>query len=130
VGVFSEAYSQYRDSLKKGNIIVAEGVVSIDEFTGGYKMSADRIWSIEQARELFAKAIRVDVKKKDSEFATKLAETLSPYRQGKCTILLNYQSAQGKVNIPLPEDWKVRPSQELLTRLGKLTAPENVHVVY
>ncbi len=130
VGVFSEAYGQYRDSLKKGNIIVVEGVVSIDEFTGGYKMSADRIWSIEQARESFAKAIRVDVQKKDSDFATKLAETLSPYRQGKCTILLNYQSEQGRVNIPLPEDWKVRPSQELLTRLGKLTAPENVHVVY
>ncbi len=134
IAVFTEAYSQYRDCLKKGNIVVVEGVVSIDEFTGGYKMSADRIWSIDQAREVFAKAIRLDIKKNANDctgdFASKLAATLTPYRQGKCTILLNYQSEQGKVNIPLPEDWKVRPSQELLTRLGKLTAPENVHVVY
>ena len=93
-------------------------------------MSADRIWGIDQAREVFAKAIRLDVKKHDDKFASKLAATLTPYRQGKCSILLNYQSEQGRVNIPLPEEWKVRPSQELLSRLGKLTAPEDVHVVY
>ncbi len=130
VGVFAEAYAQYRDSLQKGNIVVAEGVVSIDEYTGGYKMSADRIWGIEQAREVFAKAIRIDVKKHGSDFASKLAATLTPYRQGKCSVLLNYHSDQGKVNIPLPDEWKVRPSQELIARLGKLTAPEGVHVVY
>ena len=130
VAVFSEAFRQYREALMKDNIVVVEGIISIDDYTGGYKMSADRVWGIEQARESFAKAIRVDVQKNDSDFVTKLAATLMPYRQGKCTILLNYQSEQGRVNIPLPESWKVRPSQELLTRLGKLTAPENVHVVY
>jgi len=130
VGVFAEAYRHYRESLVKNSIVVVEGVISVDDYTGGYKMSADRIWGLEQARETFAKGIRVDVMKNDSDFAGKLAETLTPYRQGKCTILLNYQSEQGGVNIPLPEDWKVRPSQELLTRLAKLTAPENVHVVY
>ncbi len=134
VAVFAEAFRQYREVLVKDSIVVVEGIITVDDYTGGYKMSADRIWGIEQARETFAKAIRLDIKKNandfSSDFASKLATTLTPYKQGKCTILLNYQSEQGKVNIPLPEDWKVRPSQELLTKLGKLTAPENVHVVY
>lgn len=130
VGVFAEAYRQFRDQLQKDSIVVVEGVISIDDYSGGYRMSADKIWGIEQARETFAKAIRLDVLNNDQAFATKLAETLTPYRQGKCTILLNYQSEQGRVKIPLPEDWKVRPSQELISQLGKLTAPENVHVVY
>lgn len=130
VAVFAEAFRLYREVLVKDTIVVVEGVISIDDYTGGYKMSADRIWSIEQARETFAKAIRVDVVNSSGNFASKLAETLTPYRQGKCTILVHYQSDQARVNIPLPEDWKVRPSQELLKRLGKLTAPENVHVVY
>lgn len=130
VAVFADAFRSYRDLLSKDRIVVVEGMISTDEYTGGYKMSADRIWSIEQARESFAKAITVDVGETDAGLAVKLAEALRPFRQGRCNVLLNYQSARGKVKIPLPEDWRVRPSDELLHRLRQLTHPERVHVVY
>ena len=55
LAVFSETYDHYRDLLVKDRLVVVEGEVSVDDYSGGIKMSTRKIFDIDHAREAFAK---------------------------------------------------------------------------
>lgn len=55
MAVFSEEFNANRENLAKDKLIVASVEVSIDDYSGGFKMRAKEIYDISQARERFAK---------------------------------------------------------------------------
>ena len=66
VSIWSEAFDTYRSILRKGQIIVIEGVVEKDEYSSdkiktSFKMVADKIFSFDQARKEFIKHIKLSV---------------------------------------------------------------------
>ncbi|MCI0507758.1 MAG: DNA polymerase III subunit alpha, partial [Gammaproteobacteria bacterium] len=61
LAVFAEPFQQFRDLLAKDRLVVVEGEVSIDDYTGGVKMSAQKIYDISRAREAFASRLLVTV---------------------------------------------------------------------
>ena len=132
LAVFAEAYLQYRDLLAKDRLVVVEGEVSIDDYTGGVKMSAQRIYDIDHAREAFAKrlVLRVDKVKAGNGFIKDLVEVLSPFREGHCPVLVDYIGQGANAQIQLGRDWRVRPTDELIRRLDELTGREQVRVEY
>ena len=132
LAVFSEPYLHYRDLLAKDRLVVVEGEVSIDEYTGGVKMSARKIYDIDHAREAFAKrlVLKVDEKRAANGFVNELARVLSPYREGHCPVLVDYQRADATAQIHLGREWRVRPTDELIRRLDELAGKDQVHVEY
>src|SRR5690606_26490454 len=84
VRLFDDDFQRYRDLLAKDRVLVVEGTVSVDEFSGGYRMSAKRVLDINQAREAFAKrlVIQVDKEASGNGFVPKLADLLIPFREG------------------------------------------------
>ena len=48
--MFSEQYEQNRALLKEDELIVVHGKVSRDEYSGGYRFSAERILDLGTAR--------------------------------------------------------------------------------
>jgi len=60
-------FERHRDLLAKDTLLVVEGQVSMDEYSGGFKMSAERIYNIDQARGTFASRVEIDV---DAALAT------------------------------------------------------------
>ncbi|MGD8569635.1 MAG: DNA polymerase III subunit alpha [Gammaproteobacteria bacterium] len=132
LAVFSEPFQQYRDLLAKDRLVVVEGDVSVDEYTGGVKMSAQKIYDISRARESFASRllVTVDHRKAGNGFVTELADVLTPFKQGHCPVYLQYLGAQARAKIRLGDSWSVHPTDELIHRLNELAGETNVKVEY
>jgi DNA polymerase-3 subunit alpha len=84
VTLFSEALEKYEELMQKDRILVVSGQVSFDDFSGGLKMSARELLDINDARERFARAIRIslDEQRIDERFFPRLCEILEPARAG------------------------------------------------
>lgn len=132
LAVFSEAYHHYRDMLAKDRLIVVEGEVSVDEYTGGVKMSASKLYDIDHAREAFAKRLilKVDQNKAANGFIKDLVGVLTPFREGYCPVWVDYQRPDASAQIQLGQEWRVRPTDELIRRLAELAGADRVHVEY
>ncbi len=132
LAIFSEAYQRYQDLITKDKIIVVEGEVSVDDYSGGYRMSARAIYDIEQAREHFAKRLCVSVTedKASNGFIPALQTVLQPFREGVCPVVIDYHRQDARAEIPLGQDWRVRPTDELLHRLRELAGEQDVEIIY
>lgn len=132
LAVFSDLYSLSRELLAKDTLLVVEGQVSVDEYTGGFKMSAEKLYNIDQARAAFSKrlVIEMDAEQAGNGFVEALKEILSPAAQGTCPVYLHYHGHQAEAEIALGEEWKISPTNMLLERLSCLAGERNVHLVY
>ena len=130
--VFPEDYERYRDLLVKDRLLVVEGDVSVDEYSGGYRVSAREIYDIEGARSRFAKrlVIAVEQKRAGNGFIHSLAETLEPYREGGCPVAIDYRHASASATVILGEQWRVRPADLLLQKLTDLAGEDRVRLEY
>jgi DNA polymerase-3 subunit alpha len=134
VAAFSGIFDKYRNLLAKDTLLVAEGSLAMDDFTNSLRMTAEKLYSMEQAREIFARAIVLnwDSRQWPSErsFVDALAEILRPFRGGLCPVSIEFAKTEAKANLQLGDDWRVYPSDELLTRLRRLLAMDAVQVRY
>ena len=132
LAVFADTFQQYRDLLAKDRLVVVEGDVSVDDYTGGIKMSAQKIYDISRARESFASRllVTVDYRQAGNGFVNELADVLTPFKQGHCPVYLQYLGSQARARIRLGDDWSVHPTDELIHRLNELAGESNVKVEY
>ncbi|MDH5324765.1 MAG: DNA polymerase III subunit alpha [Gammaproteobacteria bacterium] len=132
LAVFSDAYQHYRDMLAKDRLVVVEGEVSVDEYSGGIKMSAQKIFDINKTREIFAKRLLLTLDKTKTEqgFASLLKNVLDPFKQGHCPIYVHYKGQGANARIRLGEQWNVHPTDELIHRLTELAGEHSVCVEY
>ncbi len=132
VAAFSKTYDSYRDLLSKDTLLVAEGALAIDDFSGSLRMTAEKIYSMEQARDMFARGISIDwlSSTPQPEFLQKLQDTLAPFCGGQCPIFIEYSTGTAKATVQLGEDWRVHPNDELLIRLRRLVSTDAVQVKY
>jgi len=132
LAVFSDLFEKYRDLLIKDALLVVEGQVSVDEYSGGFKMSADRLYNIDQSRATFAAAVQIETRTQDltEEFIRELGEILRPATPGMCPVVLRHQHELASVDLMLGPEWKVIPSTTLLTQLEKLAGPGQARLIY
>ncbi|MEJ2479237.1 MAG: OB-fold nucleic acid binding domain-containing protein, partial [Acidihalobacter sp.] len=132
VGVFGEEYQTYADLLIKDSLLVVEAGISVDHFSGRQRITARRIFSIEQAREQFARDLELTVRNEGSlnGFIGELEHVLKPFRQGGCRINIRYRNRRAQARVALGDAWRVRPSDELLHRLQLLAGDNNVRLRY
>ncbi len=130
--VFSELFDNYKSILLKDSIIVTEAEVSIDNFTGNFKLVAKSIYTLEQAREKFARHIQLELEKQElnDQLLNKLTSILQPYRPGKCSVQIQYQAHSAAALLQLGEQWRVRLTNDLLQGLRNLLGVDQVKVVY
>lgn len=132
MAVFSEEYTANREHLSKDKLVVVSGEVSIDDYSGGYKMRALSIFDISEAREHFAKNLKVtiDHKRAENGFIKNLQDILSPFKEGSCPVVIDYNKPGARAELPLGSDWHVHPTDELLNRLRDSIGEKDVAVVY
>ena len=113
-------------------MLVIKGSVREDDYSGGLRMQASQIYDIDEAREIYARQllIRVDKKQAANGFLDALEQTLSPFRDGKCPVILDYTRTDSSARISLGEGWRIRPTDELLHQLQELAGEGKVEVVY
>ena len=135
LAIFGELYDKYRDLLSKDTLLVAEGSVSVDDYTNMLRLTVEKLYSIEQARDNFARYIALDWQQQDEnqemkDFIEKLSAVLQPFKGGNCPLMINYSSKDARASLQLGDNWRVHPTDELLSRLRRLLSPERVDVRY
>jgi len=132
LAVFADIYQQARELLVKDALVVVEGHVSVDDYTGGFKMSAEKIYNIDQTRAAFGNKLVIDI---DADlagngFLAELQEILGPVHRGSCSVVLRYRNQGAEAEIALGDEWKVSPSGVVLDRLARLAGTDHVHLHY
>ncbi|MDW3095198.1 MAG: DNA polymerase III subunit alpha [Gammaproteobacteria bacterium] len=132
VAVFADTYSQFKHHIVKDQILIVDGVISIDDYNGKPRIRAKEITRLDDARVDYGKGIVVSInaeEQKDS-LIVDLENTLKPYRDGSCKVLIQYQSAHGEAKFQLGDQWNVVPERDLIRRLSSLQGVNNARVVY
>jgi len=128
VTAFSELFDANRHMLKEDKILVVEGKVSQSDFSEGLRISAERLFDLQAARQRYARAIRITCN--GGSAGGKLREVLAPYRGGTCPVSVAYSSGGAQCEIELGSAWRVNLQDELIQSLGEWLKPENVDIVY
>ena len=130
VVIFNELYEQYRHLLKEDALLIVEGKVNRDDYSGGVRITADRIYDLAGARTRFAQGLQLACNGESS--GRKLAELLSPYTQeeGGCPVWVDYRNPQAQCRVRLGEAWRVRLDDRLLEALSGWLKPGAVNVLY
>lgn len=130
--VYAEAYSNHRELLVKDRIILIEGRLQQDDYSGGLSLRAREIRSLEEARQSRVNEIRLRIESGQLEPATRklLREALSGARGGSCPVTVEYCQPKGRARVRLGADWRVLPSDDLLERLRGTVGGERVELIY
>jgi DNA polymerase-3 subunit alpha len=134
VSVYSEVWEANRDLVKEDRPLVVQGKVSKDEFSGGLRVIAERLYDLAAARAKFARGLRLSLNGEASTAAApavkKLRELLAPYRNGPCSVCVRYSSGSAVAEVRLGDEWRVTPDDGLIAALSDWLKPENVEIVY
>jgi len=137
VAAFSEVYEKFRDCIAKDTLLVVEGGLGMDDFAGQMRLSAEKLYTIEQARAHFAKHLLVEWSPSPADgglaqtaLADELVELLKPFKGGACPVFIAYRGKGAESLLHLGDLWRVHPREELLNRLRKHIGFERVSVQY
>ncbi|MCG9696159.1 DNA polymerase III subunit alpha [Shewanella sp. Isolate11] len=132
VMLFTEAFEKFSELLEKDRILIVEGEVSFDDFSGGNRMTARNIIDMGEARSHFAHAVEVDVDATavDPQWLNRFQEALTPWKAGSVPVVLNYAQPQAKAQFKLGDEWRVNPSDELMLALETLTGSDKVRILF
>ena len=132
VRIYSELFASRRDLLVKDRLLVVEGEVEDDEFTGGCSMVASVIDDLESARERRARRILIELDgdSMDEGVPGALREAMESYRAGRTRVCIDYRRQDARARLALGDAWTVRPAEELVARLRDVAGPERVRIEY
>jgi len=136
VTMFEDVYQQYRSVVTKDAILVVEGSLRWDDFVDDWRIGAKKIMDVDQAREQFARnlVLRWPTARARNGDASKLIaaleQALQPSKGGKCNVAVRFANEEAASILTFGEQWKVRPSRELIDRLGSLVGREGVELYY
>jgi DNA polymerase-3 subunit alpha len=128
VVVFGELFHEKRAMIQEDQVVVVQGRVSQDDFSGGIRFTADKLMDLAEVRGAYARAIRLSINGQAD--SARLRALLAPYTGGKCAVAIHYRNAQGECDIRLPDEYRVKVSAPLLDSLSEWLTETNVEVVY
>tara|TARA_Y100000590_G_scaffold161034_1_gene184636 strand:- start:12970 stop:16446 length:3477 start_codon:yes stop_codon:yes gene_type:complete len=136
ISIWNEVFDKYRNVMKKGQLIVVEGIIEKDDYlsspeTTKYKMSAERILSFDQARQEYLKHIKVFIDKNNKKIKD-ITDTIKelPKDNNGSSVLITYSGKKAETDIQLPKDFNLAVTDESIESLRKLCGNENVRLVY
>jgi DNA polymerase-3 subunit alpha len=127
VVVGNDLLNQYQQLLKDDQLIIVEGRVSHDEFSG----KLHDLSSIRNSRASFLK-----ISCNGQADALKLKELLKPYcksasdEERGCAVKVEYHNASSKVELMLGKSWRVDLHDELIAGLSAWLSRDNVKILY
>jgi DNA polymerase-3 subunit alpha len=130
--LFDEIYNQSKHLLTKHAILVIDGQLRYDDFLNAWRLTAQRVRSIDEAIEEYARRITIcwNGQEAGPELVSRLKETLQPFRRGKCEVCVQYQGEIAQAQLTFGDDWTVRPTRELREQLGRLLGEERYSIHY
>jgi len=132
IAVFSDVYNEYREKLVKDALLVVDGQVSHDDYSGGLKMRADSVIDLSEARQAKIRAIRLNLYNQEvnPKFAGELKTILQGHQKGPCVLEVSYHKPPMAAKYLFGEQWGVAPTDELMDDLRAICGNSNVELEY
>jgi DNA polymerase-3 subunit alpha len=132
VRVFADVYEQYQSFIQPDKLVVIQGKIGQDNFTGGLVATAEKVFDITSAREIYGRALRLQVKTVEAtdNWIEQLRTVLTPFKGGGVGLELNYHNGTATTLISLGEEWQITPSDTLMQQLSHLLGPGQVKMRY
>ncbi len=128
VSVFNELFEAERGKIVTDELLLVEGKVSYDDFSGGNRVVADRLLTLGEARARFARHLLLRLN--GGAEARRLKAMLTPFVPGSAPVRLHYRNERAQCELNLGEAFRVRLDDALLAELREWLRPENVEIVY
>ena len=129
--LFADAFASNQSLLQNDALVVVEGEVSHDDFSGGLRLRAKRVMSLEDARTGLAESLRLRVSHDSlrGDVLRKFASLCEQHR-GACPVTVDYQSQEAKALLALGNDWNIEPCDQLIQALRDQFGRDNVFLQY
>lgn len=127
--VFPESYQAYRELLLKDQLVVIEVAVKIDSDRNA-RINAQKIFSIDEARKLYAKNLLITINHQADVIVEKLQQLITPHKNGTCPVWIDYQTAIAAGIVRLGKEWCVKLNDDLLDNLIEVFGSDNIVVEY
>ncbi|WP_300621777.1 DNA polymerase III subunit alpha, partial [Dokdonella sp.] len=118
--LYRETWVEYGPLLTRDAILVFEGGLSLDDFSGGYQVRVNSIATIDAACERRARLLRVRLNGVHADFVPKLQHALAAWRGGTTPVRVSVRNATGQAEVELGAEWRVRANTELREALAAL----------
>ncbi|MEE4246630.1 MAG: DNA polymerase III subunit alpha, partial [Kangiellaceae bacterium] len=130
--VGANIYEQYKELIKNDTIIIAEGDIKFDDFSGGLRMNTVKLSDFVSVRENMAKYLKIEVNNllAEDSLAEQLYRFIHPNLSGKTPIKIVYKDATAVANIALDNAWLVQPTDDLIYQLKGISGCEKVELIY
>jgi len=127
--LLTQSYSLIKDD----ELIIIEGRVSLDDYSGSNRLSAIKVYDLMSFQSLKANLLKISLNGQTDTF--KLKELLKPYcdldtTYKKCKVKIEYQNTQGQVELILGSEWEVSLHEDLIIGLTESFHDENVKILY
>ncbi|MCX7513647.1 DNA polymerase III subunit alpha [Frateuria sp. STR12] len=122
VSFFGELYQQVAPLLTRDEMLIVEGGLRIDDFSGGgFQLRARGAMTLADACRHHARALRVKLNGIAPGFEQELKQTLAGFRGGRATVILyGYHNRTAQADLELGEEWRVNAIPDLLRALRGL----------
>ncbi|WP_339510699.1 DNA polymerase III subunit alpha [Pseudomonas sp. RL_15y_Pfl2_60] len=129
--LFADAFASNQALLQSDALVVVEGEVSNDDFSGGLRLRAKRVMSLEEARTGLADSLRLKIAS-DALKGDKLRwlADLCTRHRGVCPITMDYTSTDAKALLQFGEGWRINPADSLIQALRDQFGKDNVFLHY
>jgi DNA polymerase III subunit alpha len=132
---FGDVYEKYRGVFTRDSLLIAEGALAIDNFSGALRLTVEKLYDMDQAREGFSRGIRLTWIGAENNLESintieRLREVLSPFKGGSCPISINYMSKVARAAVQLGDEWRVHPTDQLISRLKSLFGSTALEIRY
>ncbi|CAH1042142.1 DNA polymerase III subunit alpha [Halomonas sp. TD01] len=131
--LFGELFDQLRGQIESDQVIIVEGEVSNDDFSGGLRLRGKDVTPMVTARIRYGEAVELalDAEQINGRLVDSLRESLSPYRDtGGLPVRLQYRHSEAVGWMALADEWKVAPSDDLLLALRDVQGQVGVQLRY
>lgn len=131
VALFSDAFAKAQNKLVKDNLIVIEGEVSHDDYSGAIKATARNVLELSEAREHYAKAIQLTLNANHFNATTlpQLSQCLQTHT-GSLPVTVQYSNDNASAQLWLDQSHTLSPSDECIKALEKMAGKGKVQVLY
>jgi len=126
VSFFGELFQQVAPLLTRDEMLIVEGGLRIDEFSGGgFQVRARSAMTLADACRRHARLLRLKLNGITPDFPAQLQRTLAGFRGGRASVVLHgYHNRDAQADLELGEDWRVEAIPDLLRAVRALPGVE------
>ena len=134
VVIGGEVLAEHAHLIKEDQLLIIEGRISHDDFSGGNRVNVRKLFNLPTARSHYASMLKIACNGQSD--AAKLTTILAPYRKGDtsdkklCPIKIEYHNKNSQASLMLGDGWRVDLQDDLIRHLENWLSKENVKILY